>query len=173
MIFSEMDEFRNCFGRKQTISEANPHVAVELEDLDVVEHLMPLNELALKLNISIDENHLDEAQGLSQSEVQKRQLERGKNTLTPPKQKPEIVKFALQFTNLFMVLLIAAGLLGNIAYALDTSQPLNLWLGVALCCLVLLGVAWCCLVLLGVVGCCLVLLGIAWCCWVLLGVDWC
>jgi magnesium-transporting ATPase (P-type) len=47
-------------------------------------------------------------------------------------QLPEIVKFLKQFTNFFMILLNIAGVLSCIAYGLDKTQPINLYLGIVL-----------------------------------------
>ena len=38
----------------------------------------------------------------------------------------------LQFTDKFMLLLVAAGVLCHVAYGLDKTQPLNLYLGIVL-----------------------------------------
>lgn len=49
----------------------------------------------------------------------------GLNRLTPPKEQPEIVKFLLQFTNPLMALLLIAGALTFMAYALQTPRDRN------------------------------------------------
>ena len=49
--------------------------------------------------------------GLSSSEAQERLLIHGKNSLPPPKKKPAVVRFLLQFHNLMVYVLIGAALL--------------------------------------------------------------
>ncbi len=58
--------------------------------------------------------------------------ELGPNVLTPPPRVPHWVLFLIQFTNLLMVLLIITALLCIILYLVDTSNPVNLYLGVFL-----------------------------------------
>jgi hypothetical protein len=53
-------------------------------------------------------------------------LERdGPNSLTPPKELPEIVKYLLHYIDPFMILLEAAAVLCFIAYGLDRTQAIN------------------------------------------------
>lgn len=47
------------------------------------------------------------------------------NQLTPPKTTPEIIKFLLQFTNPLMALLLVAGALTFMAYALQSPRDKN------------------------------------------------
>lgn len=53
------------------------------------------------------------------------QEKHGLNRLTPPKEKPEIIKFLLQFTNPLMALLLIAGGLTFMAYTLQTPRDKN------------------------------------------------
>jgi magnesium-transporting ATPase (P-type) len=50
------------------------------------------------------------------------QEKHGLNRLTPPKEQPEIIKFLLQFTNPLMALLLVAGSLTFMAYALQVRH---------------------------------------------------
>lgn len=49
----------------------------------------------------------------------KRLEENGPNKLTPPKDKPEWLKYLLQYTNPLLFLLIIAGILTFVAYAIQ------------------------------------------------------
>jgi magnesium-transporting ATPase (P-type) len=65
---------------------------------------------------------------LNDDEVKKRQARDGPNKLPDKKKVPEIVKFVLEITNVFSLLLWAAALLSFIGYALDTSDPSNVYI---------------------------------------------
>jgi hypothetical protein len=54
-------------------------------------------------------------------QVKELQQKHGLNRLTPPKEKPEIIKFLLQFTNPLMALLLVAGGLTFMAYGLQVG----------------------------------------------------
>ena len=102
------------------------------------EHLSELNEIEKKLEVKLNLELPASSTGLSIKEAEERLVKYGKNILTPPKEVPEIVKFLMQFTNLFMILLLVAGVLCCIAYALNTKDQLNLWLGIVLFLIVVL-----------------------------------
>lgn len=53
----------------------------------------------------------------------KRLEENGPNKLSPPKDKPEWLKYLLQYTNPLLFLLIIAGALTFVAYAIQVRQP--------------------------------------------------
>lgn len=67
------------------------------------EHLVSLEELAKRLGTEVSNIDPSKSRGLPIATAAQRLKENGKNKLTPPKQKPEIVKFLLHFTNLFNV----------------------------------------------------------------------
>lgn len=68
--------------------------------------------------------------GLSSAKAAEILARDGRNELKPPKEHSEIVKFLLQFADPFNVLLVIAGILSAaVAYPLDTSNTLNLYLG--------------------------------------------
>ncbi|TYZ66595.1 hypothetical protein PybrP1_002592, partial [[Pythium] brassicae (nom. inval.)] len=56
----------------------------------------------------------------------------GFNRLSPPERVPDYILFLQQFLDWFMILLTAAGVLSLIAYLLDTSVSLNLYLAILL-----------------------------------------
>ncbi len=104
------------------------------------EHLITLAELETRFQTSFNASEPSKSDGLTFDQAIERLYGYGKNLLTPPKQKPEIVKFLQGFTNFFMVLLMVAGVLSLVAYGLDTSQDLNLYLGVVLFVIVIITV---------------------------------
>eukprot|EP00445_Apocalathium_hangoei_P057382 CAMPEP_0204090374 /NCGR_PEP_ID=MMETSP0360-20130528/188866_1 /ASSEMBLY_ACC=CAM_ASM_000342 /TAXON_ID=268821 /ORGANISM="Scrippsiella Hangoei, Strain SHTV-5" /LENGTH=530 /DNA_ID=CAMNT_0051039633 /DNA_START=76 /DNA_END=1665 /DNA_ORIENTATION=- len=83
----------------------------ESRNYDATEHKMSLAELKEKFETAIDEQNPKESKGLSDQEAKNRLLRDGPNAMTPPKQTPEIVKFLMQFTNMFMILLMVASAL--------------------------------------------------------------
>jgi hypothetical protein len=86
------------------------------------EHRLPLDELCAKLQIAlVNVTHVSENRGLLPSQVADRQELYGKNVELVIKQ-PSYLKFIECLTNLFNVLLFAAGTLYLIIYAIE---PLN------------------------------------------------
>jgi hypothetical protein len=73
------------------------------------------------------------SKGLTSAEAATRLARDGRNELKPPKEHSEFVKYLLQFTDPFMLLLLAAGILSAaVAYPIDTSQQINLYIGIIL-----------------------------------------
>eukprot|EP01059_Diplonema_ambulator_P010022 TRINITY_DN19_c0_g1_i4.p1 TRINITY_DN19_c0_g1~~TRINITY_DN19_c0_g1_i4.p1 ORF type:complete len:1297 (+),score=543.58 TRINITY_DN19_c0_g1_i4:38-3928(+) len=73
-----------------------------------------------------------QSSGLTEAQRDKMFTLYGANTLTPPKQDPEWLKFLRQFTGFFSLLLLAGGLLCMIAFAVDPAGRENLFLGIVL-----------------------------------------
>ena len=76
--------------------------------------------------------NLEQSQGLLSTDIDKARKVCGYNRLSPPKTVPGYILFLQQFLDLFMILLTAAGLLSLIAYFIDTSTNLNLYLSLVL-----------------------------------------
>eukprot|EP00444_Apocalathium_aciculiferum_P050192 CAMPEP_0183508008 /NCGR_PEP_ID=MMETSP0371-20130417/8551_1 /TAXON_ID=268820 /ORGANISM="Peridinium aciculiferum, Strain PAER-2" /LENGTH=1113 /DNA_ID=CAMNT_0025704305 /DNA_START=68 /DNA_END=3409 /DNA_ORIENTATION=+ len=110
----------------------------ESRNYEATEHKMSLEELKAKFETAIDLQNPKESKGLSEQEAKNRFLRDGPNAMTPPKQTPEIVKFLMQFTNMFMILLMVASALSFLAYGLDKTEPVNLYCGSALIIIVFL-----------------------------------
>jgi len=110
----------------------------ESRNYEATEHKMSLEELKAKFETAIDLQNPKESKGLSEQEAKNRFLRDGPNAMTPPKQTPEIVKFLMQFTNMFMILLMVASALSFLAYGLDKTEPVNLYCGSALVIIVFL-----------------------------------
>lgn len=75
---------------------------------------------------------------MTPEQVLTQRQEFGENKLTPPKQLSPFIKFLLQFTNFFSLLLLGGGVLCFIGYGLDGSDDTNLYLGVVLVSVVLI-----------------------------------
>lgn len=101
-------------------------------DYECDEHTLQLSELADVLGTEINLEAPDKSLGLDAAAAAERLLAHGKNALNPPKQLHPALKFLLHFVNFFMVLLEVAGVLCFVAYALDSTQPINLYLGIVL-----------------------------------------
>lgn len=102
------------------------------EQYDVEEHTCTVAELSVMLSTELNEQDISKSNGLTDEIVKEKLISDGKNILSPPKKTPEWIKFLLHFTNFFMILLNIAGILSCIAYALDKTQPINLYLGIIL-----------------------------------------
>lgn len=95
-------------------------------------HWVSLEEFARRVGSEVDLRDPKRSQGLATDEARSRLRCDGPNSLSPPTQQPEWVKFLLHFTNTFMIMLNAAGVLSVVAWAFDRSIMLNLWLGIVL-----------------------------------------
>ncbi|KAG7386827.1 ATPase Na K transporting alpha [Phytophthora pseudosyringae] len=80
----------------------------------------------------ISPSNLEQSQGLSSANVEEARKMCGFNRLSPPKTVPDYIVFLQQFLDMFMILLSVAGLLSLIAYVIDTSTMLNLYLALVL-----------------------------------------
>eukprot|EP01132_Coremiostelium_polycephalum_P003736 gene3736-4655_t len=101
-------------------------------EYDVDDHELTLTQLADKFTTDINTADPSQSGGLSQSLATELLSRYGKNVLKPPKEVPWFVQLFLCFINFFMILLEVAGVLCFIAYSLDTSQRVNLYLGIVL-----------------------------------------
>uniref|UniRef100_K3WV12 Cation-transporting P-type ATPase N-terminal domain-containing protein n=1 Tax=Globisporangium ultimum (strain ATCC 200006 / CBS 805.95 / DAOM BR144) TaxID=431595 RepID=K3WV12_GLOUD len=72
------------------------------------------------------------SQGISSDQVPVIRQVCGFNRLSPPGRIPDYILFAQQFLDWFMILLNLAGLLSLLAYLLDTSVAINLYLAIVL-----------------------------------------
>lgn len=105
--------------------EASEMVVLKMKkehEYEVKEHLLSIEELTAEVKTKVDTAAPSHSWGLDADEAHRRLQTNGKNILSPPKQTPEIVKFLLEFTNLFMILLAVAGVLSIVAYLLDRTQ---------------------------------------------------
>lgn len=115
-----------------------PAAAQEVGKYDLDDHLLDLPALAAKYEVHLDVAEIRRSQGLSSAVAHDRLKQHGPNALSPPKKESEWVKFFRHLTNPLLMLLFAAGILSVITYGLDTSQPINLYLGIILFVIILL-----------------------------------
>jgi magnesium-transporting ATPase (P-type) len=92
---------------------------------DVDEHLLSPAEVAAKYGVDVNVDNPGQSKGLSSAQVKELQAIHGKNQLTPPAETPEWLKFCKQFTNPLMLLLVVAGGLAYMAYALQPVKDEN------------------------------------------------
>uniref|UniRef100_A0A7S1X1T7 Cation-transporting P-type ATPase N-terminal domain-containing protein n=2 Tax=Eukaryota TaxID=2759 RepID=A0A7S1X1T7_9CHLO len=107
------------------------------KDIDFIEHTWEDAKLYEHYGIDNLEG------GLSSSQVLANRAKYGENRLTPPATTPWYIKYLMQYTNFFALLLIAGGLLCFIAYGVEASakpnpDQTNLWLGVVLIAVVII-----------------------------------
>ncbi|KAJ3283717.1 hypothetical protein HK104_010251 [Borealophlyctis nickersoniae] len=105
--------------------------------LDVVEHMMTIEELQKKYSVSVDTAKAAASAGLSSADAAKRLQENGPNQLSPPKKKHPIVQFLGYLCGLFNVMLLVSGILAYIMLGIDpVGNKQNTYIGA-----VLIGVA--------------------------------
>ncbi|KAG0015482.1 hypothetical protein BGZ82_001394 [Podila clonocystis] len=103
------------------------------KQLDITEHLFPIEEIAARHGVSIDVAKPASSQGLSADVAAQRLLENGPNILSPPKQISPFMKFFHCLTSLFNLLLILAGILNYVLLAVDPKgNKVNTYLGAIL-----------------------------------------
>lgn len=102
------------------------------------EHKMAIGDLSIKLGTEIDVFNPSQSKGLTEREAEKRLREFGENCLTPPTVVPWYIQLLSKFLDKFMLLLLAAGVLCHVAFALDTQQKENLYFGACLYVIVVL-----------------------------------
>mmetsp|Transcript_12653 Transcript_12653/g.39933 ORF Transcript_12653/g.39933 Transcript_12653/m.39933 type:complete len:1028 (-) Transcript_12653:686-3769(-) len=95
------------------------------KDIDFTEHTWEAQKMYDHFGTSYDK-------GLTSAKVLENRGKYGPNCLTPPPSTPAWIKFLMQFANFFSMLLLGGGALCFIGYALDQSDPTNLYLGVVL-----------------------------------------
>lgn len=94
--------------------------------------LMPIVDFAKRHGADFNPQDPRHSRGLTAAEATKRLEEFGRNDFTPPPKHSEFVKYLLQFTDPFMIMLIVAGILCFISYSIDTNYPINLYCGILL-----------------------------------------
>ena len=100
--------------------------------------LLSVPGLMTRFGTRLDLNNPRQSAGLSEKDAAERLARDGPNALTPPKETSEIVKYFSHYADPFMLLLILSGTLSCIAYGIDKSQTINLWIGIVLYVVVIL-----------------------------------
>ncbi|CEG42419.1 sodium potassium-transporting atpase subunit [Plasmopara halstedii] len=85
----------------------------------------------------ISPSNLEQSQGLTEIAVGEVRKVCGYNRLSPPKTIPDYILFFQQFLNMFMILLSTAAILSLIAFFINTSAEMNLYLAILLFAVVL------------------------------------
>ena len=136
--------FSRCFGTENEEERLN-----ELKkELEIDWHTKPIEQLQADYGTVFDvvpdkENSskwkvpVESVKGLTSTQAASLTQTWGLNRLTPPKTKPEWVKFCEQLTGFFSLLLWAGGILCFVGYGLQGAAD-NLYLGVVLCVVVFL-----------------------------------
>ncbi|EFC48712.1 predicted protein [Naegleria gruberi] len=102
--------------------------------IDISEHELSVERVCETYGTSFNQDKPEKSTGLTQQVASERLKVNGPNQLTPPKKRPFIFKIIEQFTSLFALLLIVAGLLSflNVAIERTTESYPNIFLGVIL-----------------------------------------
>ena len=100
--------------------------------------LLSLPGLMTRFSTRLDFGNPRQSPGLSDKDAAERLERDGPNALTPPKETSELVKYFSHYADPFMLLLILSGTLSCIAYGIDKSQQINLWIGIVLYVVVIL-----------------------------------
>ena len=137
-----LDYSKHSIGNESTHSTSNLLGNSKKEEYAkaFVEHMMSLAEISRIFSTSIDTKALSKSTGLTEFQAKYLLKKFGKNLITPPVRTPLWQLFLLQFTNMFMVLLLVAALLSIVTWAIHPlpRDPMNLYLGIFLIVVVIL-----------------------------------
>lgn len=98
--------------------------ALQPREYSADEHLLSLEELRARFGTQLDLASPADSAGLSPAAVAAARAAHGANQLTPPRERSELAKFLLQFTDGFMLLLMVAGGLCFLAQVRAPLSPL-------------------------------------------------
>ncbi|CAG8467720.1 18245_t:CDS:2 [Acaulospora morrowiae] len=105
--------------------------------VDIYEHLRSVEEVSAHYKVDVNTVKPAESRGLLEVQASKLLEEKGPNVLTPPKKKHPFMKYLECLLTLFNILLIFAGILMYILFAIDrVANKANSYLGA-----ILIGVA--------------------------------
>jgi sodium/potassium-transporting ATPase subunit alpha len=105
---------------------------------DVDDHYLSLDQLEARYNIQLDPEAPWKSFGLSDSRAAALLQSDGLNRLTPPKKLHPFVLYLHEFKNPLTILLLLAGILSLVLFALDVQDKANLYLGAVLIAVTLL-----------------------------------
>ena len=144
---SFFENMRKLFLDKSQIPKTFESINVDYEKipekiLDLEEGALPKNLTNFQLDyITTLGNEMEKIylqNGLSKEEVEMRQRTYGPNALPEPKKTPAVLKYLLEISSVFSILLWIAAILSFIAYSLNTDDLSNMYLGVVIAVIVLL-----------------------------------
>jgi sodium/potassium-transporting ATPase subunit alpha len=115
---------------KPTLTVKGKKGGRDLDSVEITEHTLSVEALALVLNTSFDTKDPGSSVGLSTEEVEARLRIDGPNVLSPPKKKSAFRKFFDCLSSLFNILLIIAGVLEYVLLGIDfKNNKANEYLG--------------------------------------------
>lgn len=117
---------------RPNIAEIKDELEKQDENMKYTEHLFTLKRISSFFKTDIDLDDVKNSKGLTSAQAAYMLKEFGGNVLSPPPKVPLWLLFLLQFTNFFMILLIMAGLLCLILFAISPDDFTNLYLGLIL-----------------------------------------
>jgi len=96
------------------------------------EHVGEIGDLALKYGTSIDAREPWRSGGMTSGDAARRLETDGANALSRREPTKWYLQLMMKFADKFMILLLCAGVLCHVAYAIDSTQNENLYFGLAL-----------------------------------------
>ena len=117
---------------RPTLKQMKKELEAHPKEMKYTEHLFDMYRLSEFFKCHIDENNIKQSRGLTSDQATFLLQEYGPNSLTPPPRVPLWMLFLLQFLNIFMLLLVGAGILSIVAFLINPSDPINLYLGIIL-----------------------------------------
>eukprot|EP00762_Andalucia_godoyi_P004318 ANDGO_05481.mRNA.1 Sodium/potassium-transporting ATPase subunit alpha len=105
---------------------------VTAQPKDIFEHTMTVEQISKLFVVGVDPDDVAQSDGLTEDVAAQRLTQFGRNALTPPKKQPLVLQFLGHCTDLFSIMLLAAGILSFVLLSLDPSALVNVWLGVVL-----------------------------------------
>lgn len=98
-----------------------PEEKKKLGNVDIDEHMLPIEEVCERYGTQVNQPRAVESQGLAAAEIAARLARDGPNILSPPKRISPFIQYLIILSDLFNVLLIIAGVLCFILFAVDTT----------------------------------------------------
>jgi sodium/potassium-transporting ATPase subunit alpha len=118
---------RKLFLVPQVISEMEKKIRrneneADQKHVDIDEHLMSPQDVAIKYNTKIDMEKPGKSAGLTKSQVEQLLLEHGPNVLTSQKKTNPFIKYLGYLSSLFNLLLILAGVVEYILLGISFKR---------------------------------------------------
>ena len=136
-IFLDKNQINKTFAGADIDTTIINDKLLDLEEGALPKNLTPYQiEYIYKLGNEMEKNYLEN--GLSKEEAELRLKTYGPNALPEPKKTPGIVKYFMEITSVFSILLWIAAILSFIAYSLNPDDLSNMWLAVVVVIIILL-----------------------------------
>ncbi|KAJ3323322.1 hypothetical protein HDU93_002946, partial [Gonapodya sp. JEL0774] len=109
------------------------HDAHKERSVDIMEHLMTIEDIQKKYDTKVDFVSPGHSLGLTVEEAAKRLAENGPNSLTPPPKRHPILQYLDRLRGLFNLIMLLAGTLTYIIYGIDpANNGPNVYIGAIL-----------------------------------------